>query len=297
MPTGKLKLIVGIATAGRRDVLGRTLQVLARQDRLPDRLVICPASEDDVDCKALNEFPAPSAVVHGSKGLTAQRNAILRACSDEDIIVFFDDDFFPSPSYLSEVEAVYCADRAIVAATGHVIADGANGPGLTVEEGLAFLASDRPDARAEPPRPCYGAYGCNMTFRLDVVQRHDIVFDERLSLYGWQEDIDFARRLVPYGLIVYAPRLRGVHLGVKSGRTSGVRFGYSQIVNPIYLARKGTFSWLRASRFISRNVAANLVKSFTPELWIDRRGRLRGNLIGLGEVIRGRADPEKILNL
>ena len=297
MSTGRLKLIVGIATAGRRNVLGHTLQVLARQDRLPDRLVICPASEDDVDRQALNAFSAPSEVVLGSRGSSAQRNAIFRACPDEDVIVFFDDDFFPSEGYLSEVEAVFCADRAIVAATGHVIADGANGPGLTVEEGLAFLAADRDGSQAAPPQSCYGTYGCNMAFRLDVVRRHGIVFDERLLLYGWQEDIDFSRQLLPYGLIVYAPQLRGVHLGVKSGRTSGVRFGYSQIVNPVYLARKGTFSWLRAARFISRNIAANLVKSFRSEPWIDRRGRLRGNLVGLGEIVRGRADPEKILNL
>ncbi len=192
---------------------------------------------------------------------------------------------------------MFAANPAIVAATGDVIADGANGPGLTVEEGLALLAGDRHNPQAEPPRPCYGTYGCNMVFRLDVVRRHGIFFDERLSLYGWQEDIDFSRRLLPYGLVVYAPRLRGVHLGVKKGRTSGVRFGYSQIVNPIYLARKGTFSWPRAARFISRNIAANLVKSLKPESWIDRRGRLRGNLVGLGDVMRGRTDPEKILNL
>ena len=34
--------------------------------------------------------------------------------------------------------------------------------------------------------------------------------------------------------------LRGVHLGNKRGRVSGLRFGYSQIANPIYLLQKGT---------------------------------------------------------
>jgi hypothetical protein len=86
--------------------------------------------------------------------------------------------------------------------------------------------------------------------------------------------------------------LRGVHLGLKAGRVSGVRFGYSQVVNPIYLIRKGTVPVSFALPLILRNVAANILRSLRPEPHVDRRGRLRGNLRGFFHLLRGRVEPE-----
>jgi len=42
-----------------------------------------------------------------------------------------------------------------------------------------------------------------------------------------------------------------------------------------------------------RNIASNVVGAVRPEPFIDRRGRLRGNLRGLADVLRGRLDPER----
>ncbi len=102
------------------------------------------------------------------------------------------------------------------------------------------------------------------------------------------EDVDFCRRLAQFGRVVKDPALLGVHLGVKAGRTSGDRFGYSQIVNPVYLWRKGTLRWDRALGQMARNLAANLAGALKPEPWIDRRGRIRGNLKGLFDLSLGR---------
>ena len=44
-----------------------------------------------------------------------------------------------------------------------------------------------------------------------------------------------------------------------------------------------------------RNLAANLVRSLRPEPWVDRRGRLRGNLLAIGHVLSGRIEPEHVL--
>jgi hypothetical protein len=46
-----------------------------------------------------------------------------------------------------------------------------------------------------------------------------------------------------------------------------------------------------------QNIAANLLKSLAPEPWIDRRGRLRGNLIALLDIARGQVDPRRILTM
>ena len=67
--------------------------------------------------------------------------------------------------------------------------------------------------------------------------------------------------------------------GIKAGRVSGKRFGYSQVVNPVYLIRKGTIPRASRCRLMARNLAANLVRSLRPEPYIDRRGRLRGNVL------------------
>jgi hypothetical protein len=44
-----------------------------------------------------------------------------------------------------------------------------------------------------------------------------------------------------------------------------------------------------------QNIAANTVKSFAAEPWIDRRGRLIGNITGLWDIVRGRAHPARIM--
>jgi succinoglycan biosynthesis transport protein ExoP len=298
MTIERLNMVVGIATAGRREILSRALDLLANQSRPPDRLLISRMTSSDVDEAALERFPASTLVLDGATGLTAQRNKILSAAKDADIVVFFDDDFFVCDSYLANLETLFLAHSNIVAATGRVLADGASGPGLSAEEGLRILSSrSSRESDGDQFSECYGTYGCNMAFRAAPIRLNNILFDENLPFYGWQEDIDFSRQLARHGLIVKANNLQGVHLGSKLGRTSGVRFGYSQIANPVYLIRKGTISWKRAANLMWRNIAANLVHSLSPEPWIDRRGRLKGNVLAAVDLVLGRSSPRRILQL
>ena len=211
--------------------------------------------------------------------------------------MFFDDDFFPEPTYLAELEDCLVANPAVVVATGRTLADDIKGPGLTAGEARAVLASFVPSEAAMPLIDQYNAYGCNMAVRLAPVLAHGLRFDENLPFYAWAEDVDFSRQLAAYGQIVKNPRMTGVHLGVKDGRTSGLRYGYSQIANPYYLWRKGTVHAGGVVSQMIRNVLANIIKSFKPEPWIDRRGRAFGNVLGLFDFFRGRLDPRQILNL
>jgi hypothetical protein len=290
-----MKIAVGIATAGRREILAITVRLVTQQTRQPDRLVICRAAPDDYEAPAQGPFPI--VVLTGAKGSAVQRNLILAAVDDMDAIVFFDDDFFPANDYVEQIEHLLSAHQDIVALTGRPMEDGVNGPGLSIEHGLHVVSEAPGNASATPTlTDTYGTYGCNMSFRLSLIRDHAVTFDENLPLYGWQEDIDFSSRLAPYGRIVDASSLRGVHLGTKSGRTSGVRFGYSQVANPIYLVRKGTMPRSYAYLLIRRNVAANLLGSFRPEPWIDRRGRLTGNALALADIAIGRISPQRILH-
>jgi glycosyltransferase involved in cell wall biosynthesis len=294
----RLNIAVGIATAGRREVLGANIRLLSRQTRPPDLLVICPSDPRDVDELELEKFPTPALIVTAPIGSSPQRNRILRETGHADVIVFFDDDFFASENYLANVEALFAASPDVAAATGFVVADGAVGPGLTVERGLEILQSDQNGKPSDPALiDIEGTYGCNMSFRLKPIRDFNLQFDENLPLYAWQEDIDFSMRMLPHGRIVKSEALRGVHLGFKAGRTSGVRLGYSQIANFVYLLRKGTMPWKHARRQMGRNFLANLIRSLRPEPWVDRKGRLKGNLLALFDLVMGRLSPTRILEL
>ncbi len=291
-----LRIAVGIATSGRPTILAAMLTRLALQTRAPDAILVCAPMQRDLDAVGAT-FPDVVQLL-SSPGSSHQRNAILRHCEDHDVIIFFDDDFVPCPRYLAAVEAVMTAHPDVVMTTGAVLQDGAKGPGLTFAEADAALAAagEWPAGGGELVDVADG-YGCNMSARLDIVRRHGVRFDENLPLYAWLEDVDFGHRLSCLGRVVRTPAARGVHLGVKSGRQSGRRVGYSQVANPIYLARKGTCRWRRGLYLMSRNIAANALRSLRPEAWVDRRGRFAGNLQAVGDLIRGRLHPLRAASL
>lgn len=296
--TERMKITVIIATYGRQELLDRTLTHLEGQNRRPDAVIVSAPDRTHVGRQESGAFPL--SFVFGARGSCAQRNkAIDAALGSSDIITFFDDDFLPAADYLQVLEEAFQnhADWAVI--RGEAVADGAQGAGYGFEEGLGLLHE------VERHRALYpveehsadhvGGYGCNMSVRAGAIGYTR--FDERLPLYGWQEDIDFTARLADRGRIIGLNTLYGVHLGAKAGRVSGVRFGYSQLMNPVYLARKGTMPSAFAFNLIWRNVAANTVKSFWSEPYIDRRGRLKGNLLAALHLARGRIDPEFILKL
>lgn len=294
--TRPANIVVGIATSGRRDVLRDTLVQLDRQELRPQRILICPSASDDVDWDHAASLTIATERIDGQKGSSAQRNAILDVAGDADLIVFFDDDYLPADHFIAEVERLFRQEPDVVAATGDVLADSVHGAGIGLQQALAVLARDRPPQTASI-RTVENTYGCNMVFRMAAIRRAGARFDENLPLYGWQEDVDFCGQLAAEGRIVHATALRGVHRAVKRGRTSGVRFGCSQVANTVYLARKGTMRRARAWRLSVPPVVANLVFSLLPQSLIDRRGRLKGNLLALWDLARGRLDPRRILSL
>jgi glycosyltransferase involved in cell wall biosynthesis len=290
-----MKLVVIVPTIGRKETVTRTLRHLERQTRPPNEVIVSAP-----DCSHVESFSAtryPVSYVFGKKGLCAQRNQALdRALGRFDIVTFLDDDFLPATTYLERLLEAFAANPDWAVIHGNVVVDGVGGPGVSFEEGLSALAcAEAAPAGAAVVTDHAGAYGCNMSMRAGQIGA--LRFDERLVLYGWQEDIDFTSQLGRYGRIVSLSTLIGVHLGVKGGRLSGVRQGYSQIVNPVYLLRKGTMSARFALDLMIRNVAANMARSLWSEPYIDRRGRLRGNLLAAYHLMRGRIEPEHVLKL
>lgn len=290
-----MKILVAIPTLGRGGQLARLIDHLERQTRLPDEVIVSAPDESHVDLADTRSFPIN--LVFGRQGLTIQRNRALELAQDRcDVVTFFDDDFVPADDYLERIEAEFEAHPDYAVVMGDVIKDGARNAGVDWPEALSVLAEARLTLPLDRPVVDHvGAYGCNMSIRSRCIG--NLRFDERLVLYGWQEDIDFTAQLRTRGRVVGIPSIVGVHLGIKAGRVSGVRFGYSQVVNPVYLIRKGTVPASFALPLMMRNIAANLLRSVRPEPYVDRRGRLRGNLIAMGHLLTGRVEPEYILNI
>ena len=290
---------VAIATAGRREILTETLRIISEQAIPPDIVFVAPSSNEDYDQNSMSTVPLDIRIVKSEKGSCRQRNAILDTIKHlpTGIIVFLDDDFFLEKNYIKELKQVFSENRDVVLVTGHVLADGAVGPGISSTEARDLLKHEPLTFSNLKPQIVYNGYGCNMSVRSDTISRFNIRFDEELPLYGWLEDVDFSRQLAPHGSLIKSYRIYGVHLGSKRGRSSGKRVGYSQIANPIYLQRKKTMSTKRAAIQISRNILANILKFPAPEPWVDRRGRIVGNLIALKDLFLGKCNPRNITHI
>jgi len=289
-----MKLGLVIASHGRPDLLQKVLLTAASQPRGPDDIVISAVNPADIP--EVSDTISNLRTVFGSPGLTRQRNRGISLLIDTtDVVAFIDDDFIVGDDYFLNLEKIFGQDNSIIAVTGQVIADGANSPGFAFEDGIQ-MARQYAQQKAVPfIREIGGTYGCTMAFRTASIG--SLRFDERLPLYGWQEDLDFSGALRRAGRIVKSNLVWGVHLGTKRGKGSEIRLGYSQIINPAYIVAKGNMSFAFAFRVATKNFIANLVKSIRPESYIDRRGRLRGNLIGVFHLITGRLTPEYVLKL
>lgn len=282
------------ATLGRAEVVSKTVRHFLSSQRLAPSSVIvsCATPEDAGDLASLKGVQ----IVLGPVGLAAQRNTALNLLDPEtDIVVFFDDDFIAHADWLAEAAQVFQDESSVVGITGHVVADGINGPGIAFHEAVRMVEGDAGinDRRWIEP---FSPYGCNMAFRMKAIG--PLRFDDRLVLYGWLEDRDFGAELAKRGgRLVRWSGCQGVHMGVKSGRTSGERLGYSQIANPLHMMKKGTMAPHLVAGQIFRNVASNVGRLLAPEPYVDRKGRLKGNMRALLDGLTGELAPERAAGL
>ena len=288
------RVCVIFATRGRPALLAEAVAEVERQSLRPQNIVVsCPSRED---AGSVADRPNVT-LVTGCHGLAAQRNAALALVpSDTELVVFFDDDFLPRRNWIAAVAELFRRHADIGAVTGTLVADGIKGPGLSVAAARRLLAGASEPVANAPLRDSYTPYGCNMAFRASAIVGRR--FDERLVLYGWLEDRDFGAALEQRGYrVVKTAVALGVHLGAKVGRVSGRRLGYSQVINPLYLFGKGTMPLRAVADHLFRNLLSNLVRAFAPEPFIDRRGRLRGNLRAFCDLARGILQPERAAEL
>lgn len=289
-----MRVGVVIATLGRPAELEVLSRRLLNQTLAPALIIYSVTREEDL-------FPAArdiGEVLIGTPGLCAQRNRGLEAILDRcDVVAFFDDDYVPSKRCIEGIATVFKNGPDIAGASGTLLDDGVVRGGISPAdaERLVDAFDQEPLAALAEKASPDGLYGCNMAFRLNAIR--SLRFDEALPLYGWQEDTDFSVRAGENGRLVRSNAFVGVHCGVTKARSPGLRMGYAQIANPIYLVRKGTMQKRYALRLMIRNALANHGKMFFPEPWMDRKGRVKGNWVAILDLLTGKLSPKRILTL
>jgi GT2 family glycosyltransferase len=292
-PAAPIRVAVIVATKGRPQAITELLALLEKQSCAPAVIVISATEPSDIGVTPASHLNLE--YLFGPAGSSAQRNRGLeRVRARADIAVFFDDDFAPAGNWIEQCMQLFSSAANIAGANGTVIRDGARTQPITWQQAREILALPLP-ANQSAVSERADLYGCNMAFRMSAIK--DLQFDERLVLYGWLEDKEFSRKAAKNGRLVECSLLAGVHLGLQSGRVSGKRYGYSQIVNAWYLYKKDTLSLREASAHILKALVVNAAKTFRPENHIDRRGRLHGNLVGIMHLLSGVCRPEKVTEL
>ena len=122
-PMTRLSVSVVIATRNRAEMLGRTLQSLLRQKRLPDEVVIVDNASTDTTAAAALLFRDRlnlKLVREDQVGIPHARNAGLRHATG-DILAFIDDDCEAEPDWLAEIEKPFLKDPHVGSVGGNLI--------------------------------------------------------------------------------------------------------------------------------------------------------------------------------
>jgi GT2 family glycosyltransferase len=294
-----MRTAIVISSVNRPDILHDTVAALTKQKSSPISIILSLCDSHSV-LDETARLPLVR-VVHGSRGLTTQRNTGFRDLPPAaKYVLFLDDDIELAPNYLESMEQLLDRKLTIAVASGVSAKDGLRlARALTRDEAVSAVLNHRCDSRTETAE---GAYGCNMFVRRSVLDT--IRFDERLPLDSWLEDYDFSVRCRGSGEVVWNLETCVAHIGAQRvARERGILVGYSQIANPYYLWQKGVIPsfgkllgkfWLPALRVTIRG----MVHGKPP--WnavLDYRGRMYGNARALADAGCFRLRPERILDL
>jgi GT2 family glycosyltransferase len=163
---------VVVCTHRRPQYVPALLAALAQLDPAPDEIVVVDNDPGDLDCRAQVEAMGARYVREDRRGLDNARNAGLRESQNE-IVVFTDDDCVPSKHWLRPLDAAF-AIAGVVAITGPAFPYLLDTPARVRMEEKASLARGlrRVAFDWSTINPCHAGavgVGANMAFRRDVL--------------------------------------------------------------------------------------------------------------------------------
>jgi len=279
-----------VASRGRGEVLRETVRSLQAQSVAADEIIVSVTGRDDLPAGG---FAASVQTLCAPRGVTRQINTAVAGTDPHcDIVSIFDDDVELSPDYFANVRRFFKEHPDVVFFDGTPAAFGVNN-----HRDARKMLQARP---AKSPAFLEGRpiWGCNMNLRRWILDREK--FDEALALYGWLHEYDFGSRVARLGRFGRYEGCRFVHLEVPQGRITGVKHGFSQIMNAVYFYKKHSVVKSLADLIfghILKVPAINLYWLLRGDRRIDRWGRLRGNLLAIARAIAGSSDPRQVENI
>lgn len=254
---GRLRITVVIATYRRPGPLRAALESLFRQQRLADETIIIDDSEDAQSQRVVDEFRHDSRAGFvyerrtGERGLTSARNRAIDLASG-DVVVFLDDDVVLDSGYLDAIERFYVERPTARGVQGHwgPPSTAASGFARWLSRGFCLFHYEDPGGRVlssgnatyplRPRQPLEVEWlsGCNQSYRRGVFD--EFRFDEKLTRYGFGEDLDFSYRLWrrhPHSLFL-TPSARLAHERSDKPRSATRTDAYLATAYRLYLFHK-----------------------------------------------------------
>lgn len=188
------KIVIAVLTYRRNEDLARLLPELVRQAGLQLHVVTTIVIDNDPDGCARdvvgsNPDPLVSYVHEPKSGIVAARNRALISAADAAILVFIDDDEFPSPQWLDHLLRTF-DEFPCSGVTGPVLRTHDAAPSAVVREARVFDRIRHPTGTRLP-----AAGTGNLLLDLAAVRAAGLFFDERYAVTGGSDTL-FTRRLV-----------------------------------------------------------------------------------------------------
>lgn len=196
---------VTIPTLGRRDALVRCIRAVAAGSTAPASIVVVDQSQTgelEPVCREAAGRVELVLVPQAPTGLSAARNAGVRAAGEVDFVAITDDDCEPAHGWLAAALSAFAAEPSLVACCGPVLP-------LPDPTGQLVPVSSRTSETSRTYRRTFSPWqigsGGNMVVRVEALRAAG-GFDERLgagSQGGAGEDVDVLHRLLRVGPVRY----------------------------------------------------------------------------------------------
>lgn len=265
-----------IATRNRPEALALSIPLLLNQTRPPEKLVVIDSSDDhspvaEIVAETTKGWDRPVILEHSGPGLPYQRNRGLRHVT-ADVVIFPDDDSLLYLDAAEKIMAVYEADTAGAVTGVCGLSVHAAPEGSLPADTYQMTAAHKRDAKLrrvrnriekrlshlkpalylgqlfkarhgvpdwfDPSQHSIVEYmtGFRMSFRTSAIQARQ--FDETLTGYGLDEDVEASLAVARDGLLIGALGAKVYHHKNPSGRAGSFTMGAIAVLNRTYVICK-----------------------------------------------------------
>lgn len=222
-----MNISVILCTRNRLPDVLSFLESLYGQTRLPEELIVVDSSDVPMDEQSefVNAIKAHKGIkyIHSRPGLTLQRNVGIEHCNGE-LFFFFDDDVVLNRNFLEIMVDTFETHPEYMGGMGTI-----NGVKINklsfyyILKRIFLLQTDGGNGKfllSGMPRHPYGTNefkevevlgGGLSAYRRELFTKHGFKFDEALSGYASQEDVDFSRRVSRKWKLFFNPGARLDH--------------------------------------------------------------------------------------